>query len=298
MIVSSLAPWFAAAVLGVLAPSLARRMHPRVGPAPLAVGGLVVAAVTAAVSAVVVAVWVGQQPMVGRLGHWSAPLVGADDPFPLAARCGAAVLLAAAAAGVVRAVLREGRRTVTAWRLARRQPPGLVVLDEAAPLAYALPGWPGRVVVSRGLLRRLDGAGRRSLLAHETAHLRYRHDLTALAAGLAAGLNPLLAALPAAVRTAGERQADEYAARVVGDRRAVAAAITTAVAPDLALTAFAAGGADVPRRVAALLRPATRDGLSAALAPALLVALAAASWLWLAHDLDHIFDAAALALAR
>ncbi|MFG6301876.1 M56 family metallopeptidase, partial [Streptomyces rochei] len=137
---------------------------------------------------------------------------------------------------------------------------GVAVLPDDVPYAYALPGGRrDRVVVSTALLDRLQSAERRALFAHERAHLAARHHRFLLAVRLAALANPFLRPLRTAVAYAAERWADEAAARVVGDRRAVATAIGKAAlvsrgTPVATLAGFAAPG-PVPRRVAALLGP-------------------------------------------
>ena len=45
----------------------------------------------------------------------------------------------------------------------------MVVPDGTAD-AYAVPGWPGRIVVTAGMLDALNPDERRVLLAHERAH--------------------------------------------------------------------------------------------------------------------------------
>ncbi|PJT49548.1 hypothetical protein CWI85_16830, partial [Streptomyces albidoflavus] len=93
------------------------------------------------------------------------------------------------------------------------------VLPDPEPYAYALPGRPGRIVVSRAMLESLDADERHALLAHEQAHLDGRHHRLLLAVRLAACLNPLLRPLRSAVGYGAERWADEDAAMAVGDRR-------------------------------------------------------------------------------
>jgi Zn-dependent protease with chaperone function len=90
---------------------------------------------------------------------------------------------------------------------------------------------------SAGLLRMLDPAERRVLLAHETAHLAHRHHRHRVLAGLIATVNPLLVTLSGAVHHLTERWADEEAA-AVADRDVAARA--------LARTALAAGTASRP----------------------------------------------------
>ncbi|KAA1420458.1 M56 family metallopeptidase [Mumia zhuanghuii] len=51
------------------------------------------------------------------------------------------------------------------------------ILDANEPLAYCVPGLDARVVVSRGALDSLSPEELDAVLAHESAHLRARHDL-------------------------------------------------------------------------------------------------------------------------
>lgn len=295
MTAALVATWLAAAGFGLVAPALLRRAHPGGGLWIASAGSLLLATATTATLLAAAVPWAARLRPVAALGHWSAPALGQPVPPPLLLL--AVVMLAAAAAGLLQVAAGDGRRLLAAWRLAARTAPGLLVTADPDPLAYALPGWPGRIVVSRVLLRRLDAGQRRAVLAHERAHLRQRHDLHVLAARLAAGANPLLRGLPAAVRAAAERQADEHAAAVVGDRQTVAHAIAVA-AGMVPAAALAAGRTDVPRRVAALLAPARPSRLAAAGrlgVPATLVALTCLSALLLAHRLDGILDLAHLA---
>lgn len=143
----------------------------------------------------------------------------------------------------------------------RRLPPRLrddhgplVVLPVDEPTAFAVPGRPGHVVVSAGMLRRLDGDERRVLLAHERAHLRRHHHRYLWVASIAAAVAPPLQPLRRRIRFATERWADEEAAGEVGDRRLVARTIARAalaqsdLAPTMALAGFG-----VRARVDALL---------------------------------------------
>lgn len=220
---------------------------------------------------------------VASLGNLVTPLREVPAAIALPAACAATVLLALS--GV--ALIRTARRQVAELRAAhRRLAPGtgeLAVLRDACPDAYALPGRPGRIVVTTGMLRALEPAEREALFAHERAHLRGRHHLFLAAAELAAHCHPALRALRAPLEYALERCADEAAAGAVGDRRLAARAIGRAALASRAgapaarpRAVLAAAAGPVPRRVAALLdrRPAA-DALRSRGARLIAVALLA-----------------------
>jgi Zn-dependent protease with chaperone function len=294
LIISCLLPVLIAS-FGVIAPAASRRVRPGLAMWMLSAGGLALAVCEVAAISVVVALGAGQLAPLAHLGHWSARSVGLDSPFQRWSIWMAVILLTAAISRAVIASWTQGRRLWEAWSACRALPQGLIVLADDDPFAYSVPGWPGRIVVSRGMLRGLDVPSRKALLAHEQTHLAERHDLHQLAAAVARALNPLLFRSPAALNLACERRADEVAARVVGDRRTVARAIAAAACPEVAILAWAATGADVPLRVEALLSP-PRSGrlISALLVAALLLSVAGstASVLWLGHDLRSVLMSA------
>ena len=171
--------------------------------------------------------------------------------------------------------------------------------------AYAVPGWPGRIVLSAGILDALDDRGQAALLAHEQAHLAGQHHLFTTAARLAASANPLLLPLSRAVDYTTERWADERAAAATGDRRLVAVTIgrvaLLATTPDPAALSIAgrpagrvslAWAGPVPRRVAALLAPPPRPRTVLLIAAAALVLLAGVSALEAARDLHALLELA------
>jgi Zn-dependent protease with chaperone function len=155
------------------------------------------------------------------------PELGLPKPVPGWLVAIAALLLLA---GTVRCVLDLVRRTrvrreLKAMGVSRA---GIAVADLAEPFAVAVPGRPGHVLVTSGMLRLLDDRERRVLLAHERSHLtRHHHRLVAIA-GLAAAMNPLLSRLAALVAFLVERWADEDAATRVGDRGLVARTVAKA----------------------------------------------------------------------
>jgi Zn-dependent protease with chaperone function len=295
MIISCVLPVLAAALFAAVAPSVSRRARPGLAVWMLSAGGLALTLCELSAVAVVVALGAGQLAPLARLGHWSPRAVGLDSPFQTWSIWVATILLGVAAARATKALWSHGRRLWAAWSASRAAPAGLVVLADDKPYAYAVPGWPGRIVVSHGLLHGLDGSGRRALLVHEQTHLTERHDLHQFAAAMATALNPLLFRSPAALYLACERRADEVAAEAVGDREAVVRAITTAVRPQLSGMAWDATGADVQLRVQALLSP-PRDSRPVAallvLVVLLTIAASTASVLWLGHDLRSVFIAA------
>jgi len=132
----------------------------------------------------------------------------------------------------------------------------LDVLDTDEPIAYAVPGSPGYIVVSVGMLTRLKADERIVLLAHERSHLVRHHHRYLWMVEIASAAVPVLRPMRSQVRFATERWADEDAAQEVGDRRLVARAISRAAlaqADHAAQPAMALVGSDVAARVDALL---------------------------------------------
>jgi Zn-dependent protease with chaperone function len=163
------------------------------------------------------------------------PLAALDDhpgldlpePVPGPVALVAALLLVW---GAIR-LIRDGHRRVDTHRRLRAagsSPDGLVVADWAAPLAVAVPGKPGHLLVTSGMLRLLDADERRVVFAHERAHLAHRHHRVVATAAAAAALNPLLAGVRDTVAYLVERQADEDAAAAVDDRHLTAQAVARA----------------------------------------------------------------------
>ncbi|MFJ2112642.1 MULTISPECIES: M56 family metallopeptidase [unclassified Streptomyces] len=201
-------------------------------------------------------------PAVAVLGELVEPLTAGPPAVTIALASVAGALLA----GVVGSLGAALRRDLTWLRRAGAAHGGtdgeLAVVRDAVPDAYALPGRPGRIVVTTGMLRALEPAEREALFAHERAHLRGRHHLFLLAAEAAARCHPALRALREPLGYALERDADETAAAAVGDRRLAARAIGRAAlaarrsrtaAPVRPGSVPAATAGPVPRRVAALL---------------------------------------------
>jgi Zn-dependent protease with chaperone function len=248
-------------LLPLLVSAIARWAADRVRPGA-AVRGLVAAAVAGAA----LSVWsltLLTLTLFDDLPRFHAP-AGTDFPEPVPDAVGL-FALAALAGGAVRLTLdlRHRADAVRRLRAPGRPENGLVVADWAAPLAVAVPGRPGHVLVTSGMLRLLGAPERRAVLAHERAHLRHRHHLAVSAVAAAAAVNPLLRPVRETVTYLVERWADEEAATTVGDRGLVARAVARAA---LATVPAALGGLGAPgglgvhggvivRRVGALGRP-------------------------------------------
>ncbi|AEM82170.1 M56 family metallopeptidase [Streptomyces violaceusniger] len=290
-------PFVVSALLAVLAPWAARHLPPRPAAWALTCAVLVMAGGWVGALALLAFTRVGQIPEVAEQGPWSVTALRAENPVrsAVAVVCGLALTGSALCFGI--AARRHLRDLLMARRHCRRLPAGeLAVIDDPVPEAYALPGTPGRIVVSSGMLRALDGAERQALLAHERAHLRYRHHAFQIAWRLAAAVNPLLRPLATAGAFVLERWADEEAAAATGDRAVVARAVARA-----ALAAngdrrhrgvLAADGGPVPRRVKALLAPALRPRRLPLIAGGLLLALCCGSLVEAAVETDEMFASA------
>ena len=270
----------------LLARPLSNRMEPRAATWALTASAVLLAAASWVALAVLAADGLARIPLVADLGHWSSAMVQHHDPVSLTVAAASGLLLAAAIVAAVRMLWRRLRAVLAAGLDAACMPgpDELAVMEDPAPDAYAIPGLPGRIVVSTGMLGSLDTTERGILLAHERAHLAAQHYLFVAVAQLGATANPFLRPLATAVTYTVERWADEHAATVCGDRHRVArtvgkAALATKHAPTRRRIPAAALGmigrrnalkaaGPVPRRVAALLAPAPR------LRPLLLIAIA------------------------
>jgi hypothetical protein len=272
-------PLIAPLLAALTARWLAERLPPRTATWLLTVVAVALALVTWATLGLLAMSAAVRIPFIAALGHLSLRVMSRSDPAALPLGITAGVLLAAAAAAATAAAWRRGGALLAAHRHAHGLPGTeqvVVVADDAAD-AYAVPGRPCRIVITSGMLRALSGAERRVLLAHERAHATGSHYLFMAAARLAAAANPLLRPVAATIGYSVERWADEQAAASAGDRpltaRTIAkAALAAAAAPPRQTSPASALGAVsaatemrsagiVPRRVAALLRPAPRPRL-------------------------------------
>ncbi len=304
---------------------LAARLEPRLATWLLTAATVALAAFSTAALALMAASALARVPVLAALGDYSQPVLRRGDPVPALAGMAAALLLTAAAVAVAVVIRARARALAESYRQAASMAPGgrVVVVPGRSIEAYALPGSPGRIVVSGRLLDVLDDRGRAALLAHEHAHLTGRHHLFTTVAHLAAAANPLLLPVARAVDYTVERWADERAAAITGDRRLVASTIgqvaLLATAPRPArfraaalaitgtrgITGGGRGGrrratrirpislawaGPVPRRVAALLAPPPRRRLALLAIVAIIILTAGASAAEAARDLHALLE--------
>ncbi|MGP4030370.1 M56 family metallopeptidase [Actinomadura sp. 3N407] len=176
-------------------------------------------------------------------------LFGDDTPVP--GMVGVpAVLLTAAGLLVI-------GRTATGWmaELRTAQVQAREPLETDIPIAVAVPGRHGGVLLSRGMLRGFTAEELHVVFQHETSHLRHRHHRYVACGALVSAVLPPLRPLDERLRLSVERWADEEAAEAVGDRAFVARTIAKAALahplPAGPAAAFAESG--VVKRVQALL---------------------------------------------
>ncbi|MFE4455635.1 M48 family metalloprotease [Streptomyces sp. NPDC056796] len=289
---------------------LARRLEPRLATWLLTAAGLLLAAGSTAVLGLLALAGLVRVPLIASLKELSPAAVARHDPAtaPVALAAGALlVAVCCAAAAVARS------RVSALWASARdaaclpgRDP--VHVTENAGAEAYTMPGLPGRIVVSTGMLAALDPREREVLLAHEHAHLRHHHYAFVTLTHLSAAANPLLRPLTTAVAYTVERWADEQAADTVGDRGTVARTVGKAAiaakrtrgrdrSPAGALGVLgrrAVGPGAVPRRVAALLAPAPGSRPLLVLAAVALMATTGACMLEAVLDLHQFLELAEL----
>lgn len=194
--------------------------------------------------------WAVSYPTVDSVATWCSVATPGHHPVGTLVGVVATVLL-------VIGTIRVGRAAIAFWRADAEwrgsDEVEIVASDDA--VAFAVPGRHSTVVVSTGLLRRLNRGERDALLAHEHAHVQFAHHRYLRAARLAAAAVPLLRPLEQWVRLATERWADEEAARVVGDRGVVASALLAAVDAQTSRPLQFAGAAHLEDRVNALVNP-------------------------------------------
>lgn len=139
------------------------------------------------------------------------------------------VACAVATVFMIAAFMRAAVRVRREWRWARAASLELNASDD--PIALALPGRSGGVVLSQGLRASLTRPELQVVIAHEQAHLRHRHHRYLAASSICAAIIPLLRRTDRSLRFAIERWADEDVAIKIRDRRLVARTIARVALP-------------------------------------------------------------------
>lgn len=132
---------------------------------------------------------------------------------------------------------------------------GALVVEHDRPLAYCLPGRVRRIVVTSGVIQRLDAEQLAAVLAHERAHLFGRHHLavtTAEALARAFPFVPLFRTAADEIAHCVELAAADVAARR-HDSRVIAAAVLCIAGAPIPRSALGASGQRVARRVRRML---------------------------------------------
>lgn len=310
MLTAIAAPVALSVLLGLVGPSVAPAMRPGTAVRLVSVAAFIAALATGFSLAVSAFYLLARAAGVAAIGHWSGAALGGLPFVPwLVGLPVAAAMLGLLAAATVHSV-RVARRLWSAELVCRGLRPTagtrrIVIVEDDQPTAYAVPGVRGTIVVSTAMLEALTSAEQRVLLAHESAHLVHRHQLWIQLTEVAAAANPFLRRLPRVVRYVAERWADEDAALAVGDRRVTARAIARAALAQTYLGRQPSGqpaaaglrvtGADVPRRVEALLNPPSQvRSRAVSSGVVMLVLLCMRSSALTAHATERSFERARL----
>ncbi|MEU5085393.1 M48 family metalloprotease [Streptomyces sp. NPDC021356] len=243
-------------LLSVISPAIGRRVAPAPAARVLTAAAVGSAGATVWSLALLALTLAGDAPaFLARSGGDGRRL---PEPVPEVIAILACLALVAVGIRLGRAVRGEFGTRRALRRLCAGHPGDteLIVAASPVPRAFAIPGSPGRILVTAAMLGALRPQERRVLLAHERAHLTHRHARLVTAVTLAVAADPLLGRVRPTVAFLVERWADERAAAAVGDRTATARALARA-----ALTAGRAAGPAgtlpltdraVTRRIAAL----------------------------------------------
>jgi hypothetical protein len=248
-------PFLAAAAFALLGTRIADRLRPAQATWMLSCGAVATSACS--LCSLVLLAWslLARFSPVASIGDWSVALFAHHDPVSVGVSIPAIVVLTVVCLRTGRALVRHVRSLAAVYRTCRQLPGAigeLVVITDETMDACALPGRPGRIVVSQRMLASLSAGERAAVLAHERSHLTHRHHLHQVAVALAAAANPLLRRVPRATSDAVERWADQDAARCIRDADGIATALCRAAAEHWT-PRF-----DHARRLAALRRPVRR----------------------------------------
>jgi Zn-dependent protease with chaperone function len=299
------------ALAGVAARPLAALLEPRQATWLLTIAAVALAACSTIALALLAAFAAARTPFLAALGDYSQQVIRHGDPIPSSAGALAGLALVAAAVAVAVLFRNRARALAESYRRAAQLHGRNRVVVVPGPVieAYAMPGRPGRIVVSGLLYDHLDADSRTALIAHEQAHLSGRHYLFAAAARLAAAANPMLLPVARSVEYTLERWADEHAAVVTGDRGLVAETIgqvallaspgparlpsmSLGIVGSRARRVSVAWAGPVPRRVAALLTAPPRRHIVLLAACAVIVLLTGLAAMETAGDLHALLEVA------
>ncbi len=240
---------------------LPRYLRPKAAAQLLTAAILVTTAAIVAAFVQIAAAGASEVPVVADVFGWCRALYhgqhGAAPTVGVAAAAGLTFMVAAA------------------WRHHRRirrelavfaEVDGIELVDLEGPIAFAVPGSRGGIVLGTGLLEHLDGEQRCAVLAHESAHLALNHHRYVNAVELCAAAVPFLRPLASQVRFQTERWADEVAADSIGSRQVLASTIARVAlmpSPTPAMSTLGFRGTGTVERVDALLNPRTSPMLPA-----------------------------------
>jgi Peptidase family M48 len=263
-------PFLVAAIFGTLGVHVSRRLPPARATWLLSAGACITSACCMYSLSLLAWAMLGRFSVVASIGDWSTALFRRHDPVSVAVSIVAIGALVIASAQASYALLHRLRTLRCAYRACRQLPPGVgeLVVVADGPEACAVPGRPGRIVVSQRFLTSLSPTERTALLAHERSHLRHRHHLHQLVVGVAASTNPLLRAAPRATSDAVERWADADAVRLLCAPEAVASALRHASAANSRSSTGATRRITSLQRTAQQARSKQRGGWSALLVSA------------------------------
>ncbi len=298
----ALVPLLLSAVFGLAAAPIARRLPPGTGSWLLSCGAVLAAGASSASLGLLALLVFAQTPLATAQGRWSdAVLRRGGVPAPVGLVAAGAVLVLAWRG--VRAAWRRGGAVLHAYRLAAGLPATgeLAVVDLPTHQAFAVPGRPGRIVVSSGLLRSLDGRDRRALLAHERAHLRDGHHWHQSAVAAGSGGEPPARPRPGCAgavlravggRAGGGRIRADGRGRCAGPRRRAPGhgrGHRTAVTSSVVL---AAAAGDLSARIGALHQPPPQLSRWRLAMPALLLVAIALAVAVALQDVEALFERA------
>jgi hypothetical protein len=221
-------PLLLSLLLGAVSPQVGRHLAPAPAARALTAAAVLTAGATIWALVLLAVTLLDEAPPVVADAREDGKVL--PEPVPEAVAVVALTVLAVAVFRVLRAVRTKRATHRGLRRLCEGHPAGteLVVAASPTPQAFAVPGTPGRILVTSAMLAALRPAERRVLLAHERAHLAHRHALLVHAVTLAAAADPLLVPVRTTVSYLVERWADEQAAGAVGDRRTTARALARA----------------------------------------------------------------------